>query len=186
MIEKSTCEVADEVGAVALVGLLLSVHLDEDGVVVQALAREDLPIIEAAGGVDEVPFADDGRLVAGGLQILGDVGDGGVELVGEGLNAGQVGVEPGHDDAAAGGADGVGDEAVGKAHAAGGEAIDVGGLIDLAAVGADGVGGVVVRHDEEDVGSAGGRLGGKGGGGEQGEELAAGHMRSRVAEARVR
>ena len=81
-------EVADEVGTVALVGFFLSVHLNEDGVVVQALTGKDLPIVEAAGGVDEVPFADEGGLVAGGLQILGDVGDGGVELVGERFDAG--------------------------------------------------------------------------------------------------
>ncbi len=34
----------------------------------------------------------------------------------------------------------------------GDEAIEVGGMVDAAAVGADGVGGVVIAHDEEDVG----------------------------------
>ena len=41
---------------------------------------------------------------------------------------------------------------IGKAHAALGDAVEVGGLVDATAVAAHGVRGVVVGHDEEDVG----------------------------------
>lgn len=153
LLEPIEGEVTDEVGAVAVVFFAGAVHVDEDGIVVEALAGEDLPVVEAGGVGGEVPLSDDCGLVAGGLEVLGDVGGGGVDLVAEGFNAGEVGVEAGHDDAAAGGADGVSDEAVGEAGAALGEAIDVGGFVDLAAVGADGVGGVIVGHDEDDVGA---------------------------------
>src|SRR5205823_861921 len=51
----------------------------------------------------------------------------------------------------AGRADRVGDEALREAHAFLREAVEVRRLVDLAAVSADGVGGVVVGHDVEDV-----------------------------------
>src|SRR5699024_2255833 len=64
-----------------------------------------------------------------------------------------VGVRAGEDRGARGGADGV--RAVGGVHtgALGGEAVHVRGRVDPAAVGGDGVGGVVVAHDEHDVGA---------------------------------
>ena len=90
-------------------------------------------------------------LIAGGLQQLGDVLPRRIEAVGQRLDAGDVAVLAGEDHAAAGRADGVRAEAVVEAHALLGDAVDVGRLVDLAAIGADGVRGMVVRHDVQDV-----------------------------------
>lgn len=111
-----------------------------------------------------MPFADHGGLVAGGLEELGDGFTLWVQGVVEGVDAVLVTVLTGEDGGAGGGADGVGHEAVGEAGSLGGKAVDVGCAVDAAAVGGDGVGGVVVGHDEQDVG-AGGGLGQRVGGG---------------------
>ena len=60
--------VRDDVGAVSLFHAACPVVVDEGGVVVFALAREYVVVVEARGFAHEVPFADDGRLVAGLLQ----------------------------------------------------------------------------------------------------------------------
>lgn len=52
--------------------------------------------------------------------------------------------------------DRVGAEAIVEAHASVGDTIEVGGLVDSAAVTTHGVGGMVVGHDKEDVGAVGG------------------------------
>ena len=56
--------VGDDVGDVAMLAHGALVHLDEIGVVVVALSRHDVPVVEARGGGYEVPFAYDGGLVA--------------------------------------------------------------------------------------------------------------------------
>ena len=56
--------VGDDVGDVAMLAHSALVHLDEVGVVVVALSRHDVPVVEARGGGYEVPFAYDGSLVA--------------------------------------------------------------------------------------------------------------------------
>ena len=153
LLEPVEGEIADQVGAVAGV-LLAAGGSEEGGIVVDALAGEDVPVVEAGGVGDEVPLADHGGLVAGALQFLGDVIALRVERLVEGVDAVLVAVLAGEDRGAAGRADGVGAEAVGEAHAAVGDAVDVRRLVDAAAVGGDGVGGVIVGHDEEDVGRA--------------------------------
>ena len=69
--------VGGDVGDVAGVVFAFSVF-DEFGVEVDALAREDAPGIESAGGVAEVPFADDAGAVAGLLEEFGVGGEGGL------------------------------------------------------------------------------------------------------------
>ena len=64
------------------------------------------------------------------------------------------GVAPGEDAGATGGAQSVIAMAVVQAHPASCDAVDVGRLIDAAAIGADRVRRVVVAHDEQDVGLA--------------------------------
>src|SRR2546430_10518941 len=56
------------VGDVARVRLA-AVGRDEDGVVVDALAGEDVPVVEADGVAAKVPLADHAGVVAGRLQI---------------------------------------------------------------------------------------------------------------------
>ena len=126
------------------------------GVKVNALSGEDAPVIEASGIAAQVPFANHAGVVAGGLKVFGDGGLGAVEAV-EGGHAVEVAVFAGEDRRPAGGADGVNGEAAVEPHAGAGEAIEVGRLVDLAAVGADGLSGVVVAHDEKDVRRLSGR-----------------------------
>ena len=66
------------------------------------------------------------------------------------------------DAGAAGCADGVGGKYPIHAHPLFGDAVEVGRLVDLAAVTTDGLSGVVIRHDEEDVRPARAGIGGKG------------------------
>ena len=134
-------------------------HLDHLGVVVEALAGQHIPVVEAGWVVDaavaQVPLADDGGLVAGGLQQLGHGNLAPVKRRGEGGNAVDMVVGAGEDHGAAGRADRVGAEAVVEAHATVGDTVEVGRAVDAAAVAAHGVRRVVVGHDEEDVGGAG-------------------------------
>ena len=70
-----------------------------------------------------------------------------------------VGILAGEDGGAARGADGIHRETPVQTKALATDAIQIRGLVDDAAVRTDGVGGVVVRHDEQDVGPPGGRGG---------------------------
>jgi hypothetical protein len=136
---------------------------------IRALAGQHDPAVEAGGIAAEVPFADHAGVVAAFLQVLGHVVAAAVEAV-ENRHAIQVRILPGEQRGAAGGADGVGDEAVGEARATFGEAVNVRGLVDLGAVGGDGVLGVVVGEDEQDIRRRGlGDGGGQKGGGEREE-----------------
>ena len=126
---------------------------------VTALAGQDVPVIETGGVGLQMPFADDGRLVAGGLKLLGHVRSFGVEGVVQGIDTVAVRVLSREDCSAAGRADGVGDETVLKPHSLGGQAVDIRRLIDPRPVAADGIRRMVVGHDKKDVGarSLGGR-----------------------------
>ena len=166
--------VGGDVGDVAGVLFALSVF-DEFGIEVDALAGEDAPSIEAAGLVTEVPFADDAGTVTSFLEEFGVSWDGGVHgfygVFPFGVSEDLVDVGEGSSEAggAGGGAEGVCDEGVCEADALGGEAVHVGRFKEFVAVAAHEGDGLVVGHDEEDVGA--------GGGGEGGEELAAGGHR---------
>ena len=140
--------VGDDVGAVSL-ELLLLTHFDHGGVVINALAGQHDPVIEAARIVLQVPLADEACLVAGALQQLGDVLTRRIEAIGQRLDACNMTVLPRHDDAAARRANRVRAEAVVEAHARFRDAVDVRRLIDAAAIRADGVRVVIVRHDVE-------------------------------------
>lgn len=63
-----------------------------------------------------------------------------------------MGILSGKEGGPAGSADGVGDERVGETGAFGSDAVEVGCFVDLRAIGGNGVLGVVVREDEDDVG----------------------------------
>ena len=124
---------------------------------VEALAGEDGPFIEAGramgGAFAQVPLAEDGRLVAAGLQVFGEGGQAVVHRRSEGGYAVDVVVGAGEHAGAAGGADGVGAEGILEAQAAMGQAIQLRRLVDAAAIGGEGVGRVVIGKDEEEVGS---------------------------------
>jgi len=132
-------------------------------VVVDALALEDLPEVEPGRVAVEVPLADHGGLVAGGLQQLrerrlGTVEDG-VRVVVETI---PVGILASQDHRAARATDRIGHERPVEPHALPGDPVDVRGLDEfpVVAVGADRLVGMVVGIDEDDVRA--GAVGGEG------------------------
>jgi hypothetical protein len=129
---------------------------DHGGVVVLALVDEDVVVVEAAGFGAEVPLADEGGLVAGLLEQYWKGGEAAIEESFVGGVADHVGVQAGEDGRAAGGTDGVGGEVAIEAEAFVGEAVDVWCGIAIGAVGADGLGAVIIGEDEDDVGAIGG------------------------------
>ena len=150
---------AHEVLAVAQVG----------GVAVHHVAEEAVEVVEAAfvGGIGgfetEVPFADDGGVVAGFFQFGGEGGNVGVEVApgvfGLGADdagdADGVGVAAGEEGGTGGRADGAVGAHGGEEHAVAADAIDVGGLDIGGLVGGDVAVAVVVGEDEEEVGGRG-------------------------------
>lgn len=85
--------------------------------------------------------------------MLGDIRQVFVDLAVQGHDPVHVVVGACKDGGAAGSADGVGHVAVVEFHAVVVESVDVGGVVDVGVVGADGFGGVVVGHNEDDVGA---------------------------------
>jgi hypothetical protein len=154
VVEPLRGKIGDNIGGVAFVSFF-AVGSIKDWPAICALAGENLPVIETGGIAAEMPFADHGGLIAGGFEAFGDV----VAIAIEGIENGNsvlVAVLAGEDGGAAGSADGVDGVTAVEADAFFGDAIDIWCFVDLAAVSADGVGGVVVGHDEEDVRMFGG------------------------------
>ena len=154
VLEEVDRQIGDDVGHVALDPPAAG-GLDEVRVVIDALARQDRPAVEAGRVAAQVPLADHARMVARRLQVLGDGRLRAVEAV-EHRHAVLVAVLAGQDAGPAGRADRVDAEAGVETHALLGEAVEVRRLVDPAAIGADGVCRMVVGHDIEDVGPRGG------------------------------
>ena len=127
-------------------------HFDHPGVVVLALPDEDVPVVEAGGRRLQVPFAHYGGVVAGLLEQFGEGGLGAVEGVPVVAHAVDMAVFPGEEDGPAGSADGIGDETVLEQGAFPCQPVDVRCFDKCASIAADGLLGMVVRHDKEDVG----------------------------------
>ena len=146
-------KLGDDVGGVTLVFHVLAV-VDHGGVVVDPLPRQDVPLVEAGRVGDQVPLAENGRLVTGRAEQLGEGRLRTVEAaVGVVVKTIQVGVLTGQDRCAAGTADRVRHDAPVKTHPLPGQAIDV-RRVDQPArivVGTDGLVGMVVAEDEDDV-----------------------------------
>ena len=138
----------------------MAVAVVEDRIDVTALAGQDVPVVETLRLGAEVPLAEHRRVVAGLLETVGDGDRRWIEVVEDG-DAVLVAVLAGEDGGPAGRADGVHRVTTAEAQALGGEAVHVRCRVDRAAVRADGVGRVVVRHDEQDVRSLGRGLGRK-------------------------
>ena len=125
---------------------------EDDGVHGHALHFHDAVVVKAGGLREEVPFAEEGGVVASGLEELGEGGLGTVEELVEAGDAVFVGVFSGEDGGAGGGAEGVGGEGVLEAHPFFGEAVKGGGLDVFVPVATEGLAGVVVGENEDDVG----------------------------------
>ena len=146
-------KLGDDVGGITLVFHALAV-VDHGGVVVDPLPRQDVPLVEAGRVGDQVPLAENGRLVTGRTEQLGEGRLRTVEAaVGVVVEAIQMGVLTGQNRCAAGTADRVRHDAPVETHPLLGQAIDV-RRIDQPArivVGTDGLIGMVVAEDEDDV-----------------------------------
>lgn len=146
VFEPVDSHIGDDVGAVAE-DLDFAIGGEEIGIVILALAGEDLPSVEALGIRLEVPFSEDCSIVAYFFEELGEGLLVAIELVPVVHEAIVMAVLTGEDDGSAGAADGVGAEAVFEKHSLRGELIDVGCRVDAlepALVCADGVRGVIV------------------------------------------
>src|SRR5262245_39029544 len=97
-----------------------------------------------------MPFANHAGVIASPLKDLCNGGLAAVETIEDG-HAVEVAVFSGENRGTAGRANGIHGETIHKAHSLFREAVDARCLIDLAAVGADGVRRVIIGHDEENV-----------------------------------
>lgn len=148
----SECLFCDDVGAVAGVAFALAVHLNEVRIVVAALAGKDLPVVESGRVGLQMPFADESCLVACALEHLWKGGLSAVKVVSIAAESVDVAVLAGEDTCAGGTADGVGTEGIDESGAFVGDPVNIRRLIDLGAVGANGLECVIVTEDENDVG----------------------------------
>ena len=116
-LSQSSVKSRDQVRAVALVYFFAPVLVDEDGIVVHALAGQNIPVIEAGRIVTRchLPImpSDSPRFAAPWRRYRA-----GIELVGQRVDAVLVAVLAGQDGGAARRADRVRAKAVGETHAA--------------------------------------------------------------------
>ena len=152
VVQEINRQVGDNIGDIALHDAA-AFGREKGGVVINALAGQNGPLVEAGGVAAQVPLADHPGVIARRLEVLGHRGLGTVEAV-EGRHAVEVAVLAGEDGGAAGAADGIDAKAVCKPDTAAGQAIEVWGVVDSAAISADRVRRVVVAHNEQDVGPA--------------------------------
>ena len=159
LLKESQRFVRDDVGRIARVfdDTLGRFHRR---IVIGPLADQYVPIVEAGRLALEMPLTDDGRLIAGLLQQLGDGLLASVERVAVSDEAVQMAVLACQDNGPARPTDRVGTEGVVESNALVGQPIEIGRLIDLAAIGRDGMRGMVVAHDVDDIGPLGRFLGG--------------------------
>jgi len=99
---------------------------------------------------EQMPLADERRLVAGSLEEFGDVRLRTVEAI-EHRHAVLVAVLAGKNRRAARGANRIDDETIREPHSGGGDAVEVWRLVDFASVTTQRVRRVVIGENEEDV-----------------------------------
>ena len=144
VLERIKGQVGDDVGNVSLYPGLDAV-VDELGIVVSPLSRQDVPVVKAGRLTAEVPLPDHGRVVSGIPEHLrkGDVvGRRCIECdhpVGMRVHTGQYGCPAWR-------ADGIGAETVVQTHALCRDPVQIRCGIPVTAVATHGVGGVIVRH----------------------------------------
>jgi hypothetical protein len=149
MLEEFNGQVRDDVRGVAGEFFVLT-HFDKGRIVINSLTGQNAPIVKTRGVAGQMPFADHARVITGRLQRLGHGPLAAVEGI-ENSDAVDVRIFAGENARAARGANGIHGEAIVKTQAFVREAVEMRRLVDLAAVSADGVGRVIVRHDEENV-----------------------------------
>ena len=142
-------EIGDHFGDVAFVDAV-SLVVVEYWIVVAPLAGQNIPVVEPLGFGAKMPLAKHSSVVAGLAQSVSHRNGGGIEVV-ESWYAVDMAVLAGKNRRPAGSADGVHHIAAIEPKPLRRESVHVRRLVDLAAVGADGVGRMVIRHDEQNV-----------------------------------
>jgi hypothetical protein len=134
----------------------LGTGIDEGGIVIGSLAREDIPIIESGRIGSQVPLPDHGRLISCFLLDFRKCQLSPVEMI--------VGIIPetihmavlsGKYSGPAGAAYGIGDHAAVEPHPLPGCAVYIRSgsqFCQAAAISTDGLVGMVITHDENDIG----------------------------------
>lgn len=150
-------KVGNQIRGVAAGKLVGFSHLNEKRVMVAALAWENIPIIKTGRFTSQMPLADHAGVIARFLQFLGNRPLAAVETI-KNRNAIDVRIFAGEDRRAARSANGVDRKTIAETHSFFSDAVDVWRLVDLAAVGADGVGRMVIRHNENDIRAGGMRV----------------------------
>ncbi len=151
-------QIRDDVADVALAANR-AVRRTQVGVVVVALSGQHFPGIEPNGFALEVPLSKRRSLIAGRLQHPRKRGLRGVELIDVVEHPVGVAVFSGDDHRAGWSAYGVGHQRAIEANSFCRDPVDVRRLVQNRAVGPDGLIGVIVRDDQQNVGCRrGGRL----------------------------
>ena len=149
VLKKVDRQVGDNVGGITL-ELLPLPHFDEVGVVIDALPGQNVPVIKTGRIARQMPFADHARVITGRLQHLRHRRLTAIEAVKD-CDAVDVAVFAGQNAGAARSANRVHAKTIEEAHSFIGEAIEIGRLVDAAAVTTHRVRCVIVGHDKEDV-----------------------------------
>ena len=105
------------------------------------------------GPLAQMPLADNPGLVAGTLEDFGHIELSVVQMGRQGGHPVDVVVGPAQDGRPARAANRIGAKTIIETHSLGRDPIQIGGLVDAAAVTAHRVGGVVVGHDKQNIGS---------------------------------
>ena len=142
--------IGDEVGGVSLERNPFTIG-DENRIVVAALADQHLEMIEPGGSRLEVPFTNYRSLVTRLPHQLWHGLLGAVKSVLVGALAIEVRILAGENYGPRGSANGVGHQTAPKQHAFLGDAIQVGGIVEAEAIGAQCLRGVVVGKQKQYV-----------------------------------
>ncbi len=133
------------------------VALDSElGIKVLALAGQHAVVVERGWLGFQMPFADHGSLVTGLLHLFGEMLILGFNSATQIKNTVGVVVLSGHDASTTGGADRVGAERVLEQHAFLGQTIEVRRWVQIGkptSIRTNRLAGVIIRHDEQDIGS---------------------------------
>jgi len=147
--------VGDQVGDVSAPLNHDAVGFEHDGIVIVTLAGQHPPVVKSGGvcasAVSQMPLANHGGLPAVVLELLGKRPQAVVEGSGERGHTVDVVVRARQDGGATWGTDRVGAERRIQTDALGSNAVQVGCLVDAAAIRRDRVSGVIVAHDEDNV-----------------------------------
>ena len=145
--------VRDDVGGIAFDLDFAFVLGDEVRIVIVALSGQDFELVKTFGIVAKVQLAKHGGLIAVLVKQLREGHLGGIERKTVVDLAVEMRVFTRQNGRPGRRTDGVGNTGIAKQHPALGNAVNIGRLDQLVRIGAKGLISMVIRHDEDDIGS---------------------------------